>query len=285
MSLRVGGAIVVNADDRSRPVGGPLLDVSDLSKRYVMRTGFLGRVRGEVRAVERVSFRIAAGETLGLVGESGSGKTTTGRALLRLIEPDGGRALYSRADGREPVDLFALAERDLRPLRRELQMVFQDPTNSLNPRRRASDTLSEVLAVHGIARGSELEDRVRALFRQVGLGTELYHRYPHELSGGERQRLGIARALALSPRLIVCDEAVSSLDVSIQAQILNLLKDLQAELGIAYLFIAHDLSVVRYLAHRIAVMHHGAIVETGVTEQVFAEPAHPYTRALLAAAT
>ncbi len=271
--------------DRDFNSAAPLVEVLDLSKRYVMRTGFLGRVRGEVRAVENVSFRIASGETLGLVGESGSGKTTTGRALLRLIEPDGGRALYSRPESREPVDLFALAERDLRPLRRELQMVFQDPTNSLNPRRRASDTLSEVLSVHGIARGSELEDRVRALFRQVGLGTELLHRYPHELSGGERQRLGIARALALSPRLIVCDEAVSSLDVSIQAQILNLLKDLQAELGIAYLFIAHDLSVVRYLAHRIAVMHRGAIVETGVTEQVFAEPAHPYTRALLAAAT
>ncbi len=274
----------MNGQDRSLRVGAPLLDVSDLSKRYVMRTGFLGRVRGEVRAVERISFRIAAGETLGLVGESGSGKTTIGRALLRLIEPDGGRALYSRPGENEPVDLFTLAERDMRPLRRELQMVFQDPTNSLNPRRRASATLSEVLAVHGIARGSELEDRVCALFRQVGLGTELLHRYPHELSGGERQRLGIARALALSPRLIVCDEAVSSLDVSIQAQILNLLKDLQAELGIAYLFIAHDLSVVRYLAHRIAVMHRGEIVESGETEQLFAEPAHPYTRALIAAA-
>ncbi len=262
----------------------PLLEVHDLSKRYVLRSGFLGRVRGTVSAVERVSFSVGAGETLALVGESGSGKTTTGRALLRLVEPDAGRAMYRPAGAGDPVDLFALSARDMRALRRELTIVFQDPTGSLNPRRTAFETLREVFAVHRIARGRELEDRVVGLFQKVGLGSELWHRYPHQLSGGERQRLGIARALATAPRLVVCDEAVSSLDVSIQAQILNLFSDLQSELGLAYLFIAHDLSVVRYLAHRVAVMHEGRIVETGPTAQVFDEPQHEYTRALLAAA-
>lgn len=260
-----------------------LLEVADLAKHYVLKTPVLGRVRGIVRAVDGISFSMRAGHTLALVGESGSGKTTVGRAILRLVEPTAGCARYWPRGASAPVDLFALREREMRALRRELQMVFQDPFASLDPRRRAGDAVGEVLTVHGLARGSAVEDRTRAAFAQVGLAPELLARHPHELSGGERQRVGLARALVLSPRLIVCDEAVSSLDVSIQAQILNLLKDLQSELGVAYLFITHDLSVVRYLAHDVAVMHAGRIVEMGRVEQIFESPAHPYTRALLAA--
>ena len=261
----------------------PLLDVRDLEKHYPVRRGVLGRRVGEVKAVDGLSFHVDRGETLALVGESGCGKTTAARTLLRLLEPTGGRALYRADPARAPVDLFTLGQRQMRRYRRDLQIVFQDPYESLNPRMSVGRIVGEALRVHGIARGSELEDRVQALLRRVGLRPEAANRFPHEFSGGQRQRIGIARALALEPRFVVCDEAVSALDVSIQAQIVNLLKDLQAELRLSYLFIAHDLSVVRYVSDRVAVMYLGRIVETGTTREVFAAPAHPYTRALLSA--
>ena len=254
-----------------------LLEVQDLAKHY--------RVRGArlVRAVDGVSFEIERGSTLALVGESGCGKTTTGRALLRLVEPTRGRALFAPEPGAPPVDLFGLSQRELRRWRRDLQVVFQDPFGSLNPRMTVASAVGEGLRVHGLARGAELEARVAELLDRVGLRPEHGSRYPHEFSGGQRQRIGIARALALAPKLVVCDEAVSALDVSIRAQILNLLAELQRDLGLAYLFIAHDLAVVRHLAQRVAVMYLGRIVESGPAAPLFESPLHPYTRALLAA--
>jgi oligopeptide/dipeptide ABC transporter ATP-binding protein len=260
----------------------PLIDVRDLRKVFPVRRGLFSRIRGEVRAVDGISFALARGETLALVGESGSGKTTAARALLRLVEPSGGSVLYRR-DGEAPVDLLTLAPRELRRARAELAIVFQDPWSSLNPRLSVGEIVGEGLRAHGIARGAELEARVAELLERVGLERAARERYPHEFSGGQRQRIGIARALATSPRFVVLDEAVSALDVSIQGQILNLLQDLQAELGLAYLFIAHDLSLVRYLADRVAVMFLGRIVEIGTTAEVFERPAHPYTQALLSA--
>jgi peptide/nickel transport system ATP-binding protein len=259
-------------------VTAPLLRVEGLRTWFPIRTGVLRRVHGWVRAVDEVDFEVQAGRTLALVGESGCGKTTVGRSCLRLIEPQAGRVLF------EGVDLLALDRPALQPYRQKLQIVFQDPMASLDPRLRVRDLVAEGLEAFGIgANDAERTERVAELMRRVQLDPAHLWRYPHEFSGGQRQRLCIARALALSPKLLVCDEAVSALDVSIQAQILNLLRDLQDELGLAYLFITHDLGVVRYLADRVAVMYLGQIVEQGGTERVFEDPRHPYTRGLLAA--
>jgi oligopeptide/dipeptide ABC transporter ATP-binding protein len=255
----------------------PLLHVEGLTKHFPVTRGVLGRTVGYVRAVDGVSFDIARGETLGLVGESGSGKTTVGRSILRLIEPTAGNVVF---DG---VDVRRADARELRRLRRSMQIIFQDPYSSLNPRLRVIDLVGEALEVHGLARGPAVEKRVGELLARVGLAPSALNRYPHEFSGGQRQRIGIARALALEPKLIVCDEPVSALDVSIQAQVVNLLKDLGRELALSYLFIAHDLSVVRHLSHRIAVMYLGELVELAPAERLFPAPAHPYARALLSA--
>jgi ABC-type oligopeptide transport system ATPase subunit len=257
--------------------------VRDLAVSFAVRAPALGRARTLV-AVDGVSFHVGHGETLALVGESGSGKTTLGRALLRLVEPTRGTILYRREPSSDAVDLRALPARAMREARRELQIVFQDPTTSLNPRMSVGEAISEPLRVHRIARASELASRVGALLAKVGLDGGLAARFPHELSGGQRQRVGIARALALAPRFVVCDEAVAALDVSLQAQILNLLEDLQEEYGLSYLFIAHDLSIVRHVADRVAVMQGGRIVELADADAIFERPQHPYTRALLASA-
>jgi len=253
-------------------VSPPRIEVRDLRVRH-----------GAVRAVEGISFEVGARETLALVGESGCGKTTAGRALLRLVEAEGGSVLYHREPGVQPVDLLALDERPLRALRRELQIVFQDPLASLDPRQTAGEAVGEGLLVHGIARGEAARTRVVELLERVGLAPEKSESFPHELSGGERQRVAIARALALEPRFVVLDEPVSALDVSVQVQVLHLLMDLQEERGLSYLFIAHDLSVVRYVADRVAVMYCGRIVETGTVDEIFEDARHPYTQALLAA--
>ena len=255
----------------------PLLEVDALTKYFPVTRGVFGRVAGHVRAVDGVSFHVAKGETLGLVGESGSGKTTAGRSLLRLIEPTSGKV---RFDG---TDVLAADGDELRKLRRRMQIIFQDPYGSLNPRMRVIDIVGEALELHGLARGADVEKRVSSLLGRVGLSPSWINRYPHEFSGGQRQRIGVARAIALEPELIVCDEPVSALDVSIQAQVVNLLKDLARELGLSYLFIAHDLSVVRHISDRVAVMYLGEIVETATSKALFQAPGHPYTRALLSA--
>ena len=255
-----------------------VLRVEDLSTWFPVRQGLLQGVRGHVKAVDGVSFGIAAGETLCLVGESGCGKSTVGKTVLRLIEPTAGRIWLG------DTEVTGLDEAAMRPHRRHLQMVFQDPYASLNPRLKAGQIIAEPLDNYGLAPGAERRPRLEALLNQVGLRPDALERYPFEFSGGQRQRLGIARALALNPRLIVADEPVSALDVSVQAQVLNLLKDLQDELGLAYLFISHDLGVVEHVAHRVAVMYLGRIVEMGPRERIFSAPTHPYTEALMAAA-
>jgi oligopeptide transport system ATP-binding protein len=255
-----------------------LLEVTDLSKSFPVQTGLFGRDKRQVHAVSDVSFTLAAGETLGLVGESGCGKSTLGRAVLRLIEPSAGSV---RFDGQEVTTLKAS---ELRGLRRHMQIVFQDPYSSLNPRMSVRETVGEALRIHALAQSrSDEETQVAALLSQVGLRAEHMNRYPHEFSGGQRQRIGIARALAVRPKLIVCDEPVSALDVSVQAQIVNLLKDLSEQLGLSYLFIAHDLSVVKFMSQRVAVMYLGRIVEVASAAALYARPRHPYTRALLSA--
>ncbi len=255
-----------------------LLEVEGLQKFFPQRGGFPSRVRGQVRAVDGVSFSIGAGETLGLVGESGSGKTTVGRTVLRALEPTGGRIVF---DG---TDITHLPEAALRPVRRRMQLVFQDPFSSLNPRMTVEQTIAEPLLIHGLApNAAARRDRVAALLRMVGLAPEQMRRYPHAFSGGQRQRIGIARALASSPDLLVADEPVSALDVSIQAQVVNLLQDLRGSLGLAMLFIAHDLAVVEHISDRVAVMYLGRIVELAESAALCRRPRHPYTEALLSA--
>ena len=255
----------------------PVLQVRDLKKHFPVRTGLLQRAAGTVFAVDGVSFSIDEGETLGLVGESGCGKSTVGRTVLRLIEPTAGEI---RIDGS---DITRLNKAELRPFRRQMQIIFQDPFSSLDPRMSAGDIVAEPLRVHGIARGGEVKRRVAALFERVGLRKAQMDNYPHQFSGGQRQRIGIARALALQPKLIVGDEPVSALDVSIQAQVLNLMLDLQKEMGLAYLFISHNLAVVEHISHRIAVMYLGRIVEVTDKKTLFTRALHPYTEQLLLA--
>ena len=255
-----------------------LLEVNNLQKYFPIRSGLLGRVQSKVKAVDRVSFSIQPGETLGLVGESGCGKTTVGRSILRLIEPSEGSVLFQGAD------LTGLSQKELRKIRPRLQIIFQDPYSSLNPRWVVLDLVGEGLVEHGLVKNlSQKKDRVVEVLEQVGLSAEILYRYPHEFSGGQRQRLAIARSIILNPSLLVCDEVVSALDVSIQAQIINLLIELRSRLGMAYLFIAHDLAVVKHISHRIAVMYLGQIVELARSDELFHNPAHPYTEALLAA--
>ncbi len=257
--------------------GDSLVEVRNLKKHFPITSGVFSRVSGHVRAVDGVSLSIREGETLGLVGESGCGKTTAGRSILRLIEPTEGRIKF---DG---TDVRALSRKGLRAIRRQMQIIFQDPYSSLNPRMTVGGMLSEALKIHKLARGRALRPRIAELLDTVGLRPDYARRYPHEFSGGQRQRIGIARALAVNPRFIVLDEPVSALDVSIQAQIINLLQDLQARLGLTYLFVAHDLSVVRHISDRVAVMYLGRIVEIADSKQLYTNPQHPYTMALLSA--
>jgi oligopeptide/dipeptide ABC transporter ATP-binding protein len=255
-----------------------LIATERIGKYFPVRTGLFSREQRVLRAVDGVSLRVRRGETLGLVGESGCGKSTLGRLMLRLVEPTFGRVVY---DGK---DLVPLSAAQLRPLRRKMQIIFQDPYSSLNPRMTVRDIVGEAIQIHKLARTkADEEEMVASLLGKVGLRADVMSRYPHEFSGGQRQRIGIARALAVQPEFIVCDEPISALDVSIQAQIVNLLMDLQDELGVAFLFISHDLRVVRHISQRVAVMYLGQLVEQGSTEQLYAAPLHPYTRALLSA--
>jgi oligopeptide/dipeptide ABC transporter ATP-binding protein len=259
------------------PTDDVILDVRDLKTYFPVRSGIFSRVHEYVKAVDGVSFQVRRGKTLGLVGESGCGKTTVGRTILRLIKATAGQVTF---DG---LDIFSLPRRELRALRRRMQIIFQDPVGSLNPRMTVGSIVGEALTVHRIAKGRERERRVAELLERCGLSSTYINRYPHEFSGGQRQRIGIARALALSPDLIVCDEPVSALDVSIQSQILNLLEDLQRERGLSYLFIAHNLAVVEHFSDDVAVMYLGRIVEIAPAEQIYRNPKHPYTQALLSA--
>jgi len=253
----------------------PLLEVRNLRKSFYVHPGPGGGKNLELRAVDGISFSLFKGETLGVVGESGCGKSTAGKLLLRLLEADGGEILFR---GR---DIRRLSPRAMRPLRREMQMIFQDPYSSLNPRMRIGDIVGEALKIHGLARSSAIKGEVVRLLSTVGLGEEYYHRYPHEFSGGQRQRIGIARALAVKPSLIIADEPVSALDLSIQAQVVNLLQDIQKDFGLTYLFIAHDLAVIEHISDRVAVMYLGRIVELADARELYRAPRHPYTEALL----
>lgn len=257
-----------------------VLRVRHLKKYYPVETGFLRRNAGLVKAVDDVSFSIASGETVSLVGESGCGKTTTSRCIVRAVDPTDGEILFRTGDGRV-VDLASMSQNELRPLRRELQMVFQDPFSSLNPRMNIYQIVSEPLLVNRIGNRSEREDRVADLLKRVGLRAEYMQRFPHAFSGGQRQRIGIARALAANPRLIIADEPVSALDVSVQAQVINLMMDLQDELGLTYLFVAHDLSVVNQISNVVLVMYVGRVAEIGPPQELFRDPKHPYTAALI----
>ena len=255
----------------------PIIEARNLTTRFDIKTGVFGKVTGRVHAVENVNFHVLPEETLSLVGESGCGKSTTGRSLLKLVEPTKGQVMF------EGKDITKYSPREMRPIRPRLQMIFQDPFASLNPRQTAGTAIAEPMRVHGIAQGSELKDRVAELLRRCGLPPEYAQRYPHEFSGGQRQRICIARALGLNPSMIVADEAVSALDVTIKAQVINLMMELQDEFGIAFLFISHDMAVVERISHRVAVMYLGQIVEMGSRQAVFENPTHPYTRRLLSA--
>ncbi len=254
-----------------------LLEIRDLKKHFPVGDGLFSRHKGSVKAVDGVTLTVNEGETLGLVGESGCGKSTLGRTILRLIEPTGGEVVF------QGKNLLALPQRELRDMRREMQIIFQDPYASLNPRMRVGDIVGEGLEIHKLAKGKAKRDRVMELLHQVGLREDHYQRYPHEFSGGQRQRIGIARALAVNPKFIVCDEPVSSLDVSIQAQIINLLQELQERMHLTYLFISHDLRVVEHISHRVAIMYLGKVVEIANSETIYRDAKHPYTRALLSA--
>lgn len=269
-------------DSMNGAAGPVILDVRGLQAFFPIRRGFLRRQVGEVRAVDDVSFTIRKGETLALVGETGCGKTTTARCILRAIRPTGGEILFRTGDDRI-VDVANLSRKDLRPLRRQMQLIFQDPYSSLNARMTLLDIVAEPLLVNGVKSRAERVERVRELMRMVGLPPQYMRRYPHAFSGGQRQRIVIARALALSPSLVVADEAVSALDVSVKAQVLNLLLELQAKLGLTYLFVSHDLSVVKHISDRVAVMYVGQMVELADRDELFRAPLHPYTSALLAA--
>jgi peptide/nickel transport system ATP-binding protein len=259
-----------------------VLQVNNLKKYFPLEGGFLRRSRGVVRAVDDVTFTIRQGETVSLVGESGCGKTTTSRCVVRALEPTSGEILYRTHEG-AVVDLATMSQSDIRPLRRGIQMVFQDPFSSLNPRMSIYEIISEPMMVHGIGSRTEREDRVADLLRRVGLRPEYMRRFPHAFSGGQRQRIGIARALSVNPRLIVADEPVSALDVSVQAQVINLMMDLQDELGLTYLFVAHDLSVVNQISNTVIVMYVGRVAEIGPPQALFKDPKHPYTAALISA--
>ena len=259
----------------------PLLEVENLKKHFTVRKNLLDRKKLTVKAIDGVSFRIDEGETLGLVGESGCGKTTVGRTVVRLYKPSSGRIRFAAGD--DSVDISAMGTKELKAIRRQMQIIYQDPYSSLNPRMSIGSLLAEPMIVHRIGSKDERRERVIAMLKAVGMKAEHVKRYPHEFSGGQRQRIAIARALILRPRLIVADEPVSALDVSIQAQVLNLMEDLQKEFGLTYLFIAHNLSVVKHISDRIAVMYLGKIVETAKTEALFLRPRHPYTEALMSA--
>ena len=252
-----------------------LLEIRNLKKHFPVGDGMFSRHKGVVKAVDGVNLTVNEGETLGLVGESGCGKSTLGRALLRLIEPTSGEVIFHGKN------LLTLSQRELRDMRREMQIIFQDPYASLNPRMRVGDIVGEGLEIHKLAKGKAKRDRVMELLHQVGLREDHYDRYPHEFSGGQRQRIGIARALAVSPKFIVCDEPVSSLDVSIQAQIINLLQELQEKMHLTYLFISHDLRVVEHISHRVAIMYLGKVVEIAKSDTIYRDAKHPYTKALL----
>jgi oligopeptide/dipeptide ABC transporter ATP-binding protein len=259
-----------------------ILEVKDLKQHFPIRQGFLQRVVGHVKAVDGVSFWLREQEVLGLVGESGCGKTTTGRAILRLYDPTDGQVWFRKENG-ERVEIARISQREMKPIRREMRMIFQDPFSSLNPRMTVRDLIGEPLIIHNIAQGREIDDVVANLMRNVGLDPDYMQRYPHQFSGGQRQRIGLARTLALNPRLIVADEPVSALDVSVQAQVLNLLQELKERLGLTLIFIAHDLSVVEHMCDRIAVMYVGKIVELAEGETLLKHPMHPYTEALISA--
>ncbi len=279
MNQRAAGDARVDRNGTTAGLDGaqPLLSVKKLRKTFPITRGIFSRKVGEVRAVHEVSFDIAPGETLSLVGESGCGKTTTGRAILRLIEPTSGEVQF---DGK---DVLAMGASEMRAIRRQMQIIFQDPVSSLNPRMTVGAAIREGIRIHRLAEGEAANARVRQLLDEVGLRAEYSTRYPHEFSGGQRQRIGIARALAVEPRFIVCDEPVSALDVSVQAQVINLLRDLQRDRGLTYLFIAHDLSVVKHMSDRVAVMYLGKIVELAAAADLYREPIMPYTQALLSA--
>lgn len=254
-----------------------LIEIKNLKKYFPVKKGLLGRTAAYVKAVDDVSFTINKGETLGLVGESGCGKTTTGRTIIKLYEPTGGEIIY---DG---VNIAKFNEREMAPYRRKMQMIFQDPYASLNPRMTVGDIIGEPIEVHKLMGKQEAKERVQYLLERVGLNSEHANRYPHEFSGGQRQRIGIARALAVQPEFIICDEPISALDVSIQAQVVNMLEDLQADMGLTYLFVAHDLSMVKHISTRIGVMYLGQMVELAESNELYSKPLHPYTQALLSA--
>lgn len=257
----------------------PILQIQGLKKHFPVKSslGFLGGIKGNVKAVNDVSFELFEGETFGLVGESGCGKSTLGRTILRLTEPTEGKAIYKSND------VFKLSPKAFDKMRQELQMVFQDPYSSLNPKKRIGSILEEPLIIHGIGNKKERTEKVMDILYKVGLQVDHYYRYPHEFSGGQKQRIGLARALIVNPKIVICDEPVSALDVSIQSQIINLLQELQADLNLAYIFISHDLSVVRHISDRVGVMYLGNMVEVAKTEALYAKPLHPYTEALLSA--